>query len=168
MLSPEGIIVDHLVNTRSVSIPLGIAGSSSLQNHTLVPMLDMLNHTSSPSLMIPRPQQIPSSSITTSTTEDTKSSRGSNIVQLIPGKIGYKLIASSNGFKQDEEVLFEYGSHPSDVLFTEYGFVEQPINKDWGSLRHGSLDLGWLVDELWKEKGDDERKVVLEDIGCWR
>ncbi len=63
--------------------------------------------------------------------------------------------------KEGDEILFEYGSHSNDVLFAEYGFVESDG-------RYGEVDVGWAVDELWREvEGGKAKEEVLRVIGCW-
>ncbi|WWD16279.1 hypothetical protein CI109_100705 [Kwoniella shandongensis] len=50
------------VNTRSISLPLGLPGSTERMNHTLVPILDFINHSSKPALITPRVEQLPAPS----------------------------------------------------------------------------------------------------------
>ena len=119
------------VNTRSVSLPLGFPGPTELYNHSLVPILDLANHSSSPS--IPRPRQIPhtvSSHPRTVHTSSVKSgihARGAMANHLIPGKIAYSFIAPAEGIKQGEELRFEYHGLSNTDLWVEYGFAESPI-----------------------------------------
>lgn len=203
-----------LVNTRTVSIPLGLPLPNEDNNHTLVPLLDMINHSSSPSQHIPRPIQIPSSSSATyhsyakallSRPAPNGVSHGpsSNGVppgrrhgmgvgpgagraaapHLVPGRIGFRLIAPDRGLRADEEVTFEYGSHANATLFSEYGFIESPhvyatdspgrgnspgaLSMGWVGLPHGEVDVGWVVELLWSEHGSEEKREVLEAISCW-
>ncbi|WVQ81248.1 hypothetical protein IAT38_003370 [Cryptococcus sp. DSM 104549] len=184
------------VNTRSISIPLGLPGPSERMNHTLVPILDFINHSSNPNFVAPRVRQLPTPSPAArpgpgpttrrthkvSTSEDwaghgTGYSR--NGVHLVPGKIDLRLIAPERGMELGEEVRFEYGGHNDAMLFAEYGFCETPEGEGeekWLTLKYGELDLGWMVDELWKEKvgekdeeddEEEEKQKVLEAIGCW-
>ncbi|WVQ99075.1 hypothetical protein IAU59_006207 [Kwoniella sp. CBS 9459] len=50
------------VNTRSISIPLGLGEPSERMNHTLVPIMDFINHSSDPKIITPRVQQLPTAS----------------------------------------------------------------------------------------------------------
>ncbi|GFZ45944.1 hypothetical protein JCM24511_03677 [Saitozyma sp. JCM 24511] len=202
------------VNTRTVSIPLGLPLPNEDNNHTLVPLLDMINHSSSPSQHIPRPIQIPSSSSATyhsyakallsrpapNGVSHGPSSNGvppgrrhgmgvgpgagrAAALHLVPGRIGFRLIAPDRGLRADEEVTFEYGSHANATLFSEYGFIESPhvyatdspgrgnspgaLSMGWVGLPHGEVDVGWVVDLLWSEHGSEEKLEVLEAISCW-
>lgn len=131
------------MNTRTVHIPLNLPAPSDLHNHTLVPLLDLINHSSSPHLVIPRPRQVPLTRLAS------------------PGKIGFELLAPDRGLKAGEEVLFEYGRHSNALLLAEYGFVEREGIRE--------VDLGWAVDELWQGvEGKDGKEEVLRGIGCWR
>lgn len=79
----------------------------------------------------------------------------------MPGKVSFDLIAPKRGMKKGEEVLFEYGAHPSSILFAEYGFVE-----DGG--QHGELDVGGIVNKLWEEcEWKKVKEEVLRSISCW-
>lgn len=110
----------------------------------------MLNHTSTPSRQIPHPRQIPSS----------RRPRAS----LIPGKIGFRLVAPDRGLKRGQEALFEYGKHSSAVLFAEYGFVE--VKKDWERGECGEVDIGDLVRLKWGME-NKEKEEVLRALSCW-
>ncbi|WVN87868.1 uncharacterized protein L203_103065 [Cryptococcus depauperatus CBS 7841] len=180
------------VNTRSISIPLGLPGPTERMNHTLVPILDMVNHSSDTSIASPRVRQLstPSSASASGNRRGHKPSASGdwsgngnkysrNGVHLIPGRIDLRLIAPERGMNKGEEVVFEYGGHSSATLFAEYGFCEVPEghgDEKWLKLKYGELDVGWLVDELWKEtamspedeEDQAEKKQVLEAIGCWR
>ncbi|OXC69576.1 hypothetical protein AYX13_01743 [Cryptococcus neoformans] len=179
------------VNTRSISIPLGLPGPSERMNHTLVPILDMINHSSDSSLNAPRVRQMstpsPAPRSTRRTHRHTPSSDWNsqnltgysrNGLHLVPGKIDLRLIAPDREMQKEEEVLFEYGGHSNATLFAEYGFCEAPEGVDddkWLRLKNGELDVGWIVDELWKEKvknnGNEEdaaeKQKALEAIACW-
>ncbi|WVF71829.1 hypothetical protein IAT40_006638 [Kwoniella sp. CBS 6097] len=50
------------VNTRSISIPLGLGEPSERMNHTLVPVMDFINHSSDPNIITPRVKQLPTAS----------------------------------------------------------------------------------------------------------
>lgn len=119
-----------IVNTRTVSIPLDLPSPSDTHNHTLVPILDMINHSSSPS--VSRPMQIAlsggipqkrsySSALSGSSSPSTASPSGG-----VPGKIGFRLMAPPGGLREGEEVTFEYGPHCNGTLFAEYGFLLRP------------------------------------------
>ncbi|KAK8869457.1 hypothetical protein IAR55_000021 [Kwoniella newhampshirensis] len=153
------------VNTRSISIPLGLPGPTERMNHTLVPILDFINHSSNPALITPRVQQLPTASpsrsggntvnlngSTTSTTSSSSSfsdpkppttrrpsslSSSKNGYHLIPGKIDLRLLPpEENGIEAGQEVLFAYGGHSSGTLFAEYGFCEMPDEEEG--------EEGWL------------------------
>ncbi|ODN74573.1 hypothetical protein L202_06935 [Cryptococcus amylolentus CBS 6039] len=185
------------INTRSISIPLGLPGPTERMNHTLVPILDMINHSSDPSVTAPRVKQLPAPTPTpaSSTTRAKKSHKSTssddwashatrysrNGLHLVPGKIDLELIAPERKMAQGEEVMFEYGGHDNATLLAEYGFLEEPDGADdqkWLNLKYGELDVGWIVDELWAEKvgsleEDEEdgekggKRKALEGIGCW-
>jgi hypothetical protein len=152
-----------VVNTRTVSIPLDLPGTSSLQNHTLVPILDLINHSSNEEERIPTPIQFPSS---TSGGPGSTSSRGSQ-PHLIPGKVGFRLIAPERGLKEGEEVKFEYGAHSTETLFTEYGFCPEEKRGDWLSQVYGECDVNALVEEMFPIKSEKLR-TILEELGCWQ
>lgn len=144
------------MNTRSVSIPLGFQNTTNnTQNHTMVPILDMLNHSSDADRVIASPRQVPSAPSPPSANASQPTSAGANgttgmrtgptnprsaptlpnrIVNgnsgaaLVPGKIGLKLVAPSRGTKDGEEVMFTYGPHCSATLFAEYGFSELALS----------------------------------------
>ncbi|WRT67493.1 uncharacterized protein IL334_004465 [Kwoniella shivajii] len=67
------------VNTRSISIPLNIPGPSERNNHTLVPIMDFINHSSDPSIITPRVKQLaaPSRQRTRSTSKPSTASTDS-------------------------------------------------------------------------------------------
>jgi hypothetical protein len=108
---------------------------------------------------------------------------GAAAPHLVPGRIGFRLIAPDRGLKEDEEVTFEYGSHANTTLFAEYGFIESPhtsatdsrgrghspeaLSVGWLGLPHGEVDVGWVVDLMWSERGSEEKREVLESISCW-
>jgi hypothetical protein len=149
---------EQIVNTRSVSVPLGYAGPTELYNHTLVPVLDLVNHSSSPS--IPRPQQRLSSSVKLHHRLQTAN------VHLVPGKIAFALIAPDEGFEEGKELLFQYHPTNNTELWAEYGFAEVFSSgpEKWG--RYSALVVNHVVDEMWQ--ADAKQKSALEKIGCWR
>jgi len=160
-----------IVNTRTVSLPLSLPEPSDLNNHTLVPLLDLVNHTSDRSLAVPRPQQI-----TTPGAMPRRRCAAGPKWHLIPGRIGFQLVAPERGMKKGEEVLFEYGSHSSAALFTDYGFVEEPkgwevrdaVDPGWLASQHGDVDLGHIVHVLWEsDQGHDRKIEVLKTLGCF-
>ncbi|OCF32077.1 hypothetical protein I316_06233 [Kwoniella heveanensis BCC8398] len=178
------------VNTRSISIPLGLGEPSERMNHTLVPIMDFINHSSDPKIITPRVRQLPtasrarrfnggSSSSSTGTANANASANAHSLRKadkhLIPGKIDFRLVCPERGLAEEEEVFFEYGGHPSSTLFAEYGFCEVPKDENedvrrWLGMRYGEVDVSWLVDELWSSLDEDEaagKKEVLEAIGCW-
>nr|KIR86453.1 hypothetical protein I308_03401 [Cryptococcus tetragattii IND107] len=182
------------VNTRSISVPLGLPGPNERMNHTLVPILDMINHSSDPSLNAPRVRQLstpspaPRPRLTARRThKQTPSSDRNgqnptgysrNGLHLVPGKIDLRLIAPDREMRKGEEVLFEYGGHSNATLFAEYGFCEVPEAEEdnkWLLLKNGELDVGWIVDKLWEEEvknnGNEEdaaeKQKALEAIACW-
>ncbi|KIR64124.1 hypothetical protein I314_02909 [Cryptococcus bacillisporus CA1873] len=182
------------VNTRSISVPLGLPGPNERMNHTLVPILDMINHSSDPSLNAPRVRQLSTPSpaprprlAARRTHKQTPSSDWNgqnpagysrNGLHLVPGKIDLRLIAPDREMRKGEEVLFEYGGHSNATLFAEYGFCEVPEAEEddkWLLLKNGELDVGWIVDKLWEEEvknnGNEEdaaeKRKALEAIACW-
>lgn len=157
------------VNTRTVSVPLDLPGPSSLNNHTFVPILDMLNHSSKPEEIIPKPIQIASSPSAPKPGPGT-SRRGAGAraqPHLIPGKIGFRLIAPERGLEKDEQVRFEYGAHSTETLFTEYGFTPERLEGKWLDQPNGEVDVNDLVDKMFPIKSE-KIKMALEEIGCWK
>ncbi|OCF71488.1 hypothetical protein I204_07546 [Kwoniella mangroviensis CBS 8886] len=148
IISKEDILWAWLnVNTRSISIPLGLPGPSERNNHTLVPLMDFINHSSNESLITPKVKQLPtpSSSRTRKPSVTTKTSTNGlpspplpsktnghtdaniglrNNAVLLPNKIDFQLSCPDRGLDANDEVLFEYGGHSSSTLFAEYGFCE--------------------------------------------
>nr|XP_018263476.1 uncharacterized protein I303_03345 [Kwoniella dejecticola CBS 10117]OBR85634.1 hypothetical protein I303_03345 [Kwoniella dejecticola CBS 10117] len=193
------------VNTRSISIPLGLPAPSERNNHTLVPIMDFINHSSNEKLITPRVKQLPTPSARmrkqsasstaksngldkdialpspplTSSAKSNGSTNGTNSMglrkadqHLLPNKIDFKLVCQEGGLRKDEEVFFEYGGHSSSTLFAEYGFCEIPTKSKngWLSMKYGEVDLTPYINELWEEQDEDdqeEKKAVLQDIGCW-
>lgn len=156
-------------------------------NHTLVPVLDMLNHTSCSSAQIPHPRQYPSSSSSLRPKVGLGPGRpkipSREQGPLIPGRIGFRLVAPHKGLQDGDEVLFEYGSHSSAMLFAEYGFVEGPypgsgsVNEEgksgWLDKEHGSVDLSDLVRMLWlgsgmEETDKSEKEDILSALRCMK
>ena len=139
-------------------MPLGYAGPTELFNHTLVPVLDLVNHSSSPT--IPRPQQRPSNSSRLSLRLQAAN------VHLVPGKIAFALIAPEEGFREGQELLFQYHPTNNTELWAEYGFAEtfSSGSEKWG--KYSALVVNHLVDEMWQ--ADAEQKAALEKIGCWQ
>lgn len=128
----------------------------------------MLNHSSKPDEIIPRPIQIPSSpGASSSTGPGASTSRRGGTSHLVPGKIGFRLIAPERGLEKDEQVRFEYGAHSTETLFTEYGFTPEEKYGDWLSQPHGEVDVNDLVEQMFPIKSDKIRSV-LEEIGCWK
>lgn len=160
-ISRFDVVANHSVNTRTVSVPLDLAGPSSLQNHTLVPILDLINHSSKDTEKIPTPIQYPTNS---PSGPGSTPSRGQQ-PHLIPGKIGFRLIAPERGLSKDEEIKFEYGGHSSEMLFTEYGFCPEGKNGDWLGQVHGECDVNDLVEEMFPIRSE-KVKTVLQELGC--
>jgi hypothetical protein len=137
-----------LVNTRTAAIPLGLEPSTSLQNQSLVPLFDLINHSSDPEVIIPSPRletlpstqgKIPRSNIKAPSGRGLGNGHGPNS-HPIPGRTGFRLVAPERGLKKGEEIRFQYGAHSSGLLFAEYGFVELPPERlDQTSLRRGAL-----------------------------
>nr|XP_019042616.1 hypothetical protein I302_09225 [Kwoniella bestiolae CBS 10118]OCF21546.1 hypothetical protein I302_09225 [Kwoniella bestiolae CBS 10118] len=175
------------VNTRSISIPLGLPGPSERNNHTLVPIMDFINHSSNESIITPRVRQLPTPSssrirkpsMTTTTSNGTgplpsppltsKTNGQSNGVGsikqnavLLPNKIDFQLNCPDRGLEENEEVFFEYGGHSSSTLFAEYGFCEVPttdgVQDSWLDMKYGEVDLTSYIDELWKEQDQEDRE----------
>lgn len=108
------------VNTRTVSIPLGLPEyPPEVYNHTLVPLLDMINHSSQS--ISNNPTHVPTAGASVLRRPGQRAEW-----HVVPGKVAFRLTAPSGGLKAGEEVTFEYGSHSSATLLSEYGFVEAP------------------------------------------
>lgn len=131
------------VNTRSVSLPLGFSGPTELFNHSLVPILDLANHSSNPT--IPRPRQIPAPLAAIHPCPAQPSTSGPSrmadgrVGHLIPGRIAYSLVAPSEGFERGKELRFEYHGLCNTELWAEYGFAESPHPSE--SPNDGSAEL---------------------------
>ncbi|WVR05501.1 hypothetical protein IAU60_002519 [Kwoniella sp. DSM 27419] len=87
------------VNTRSISIPLGLPGPSERMNHTLVPIMDFINHSSDPDVITSRVKQLPTASKRRSSSHaqvDTQDGNGSTAQPLAsrPGANGAKRVVS--------------------------------------------------------------------------
>ncbi|WWC89696.1 uncharacterized protein L201_004621 [Kwoniella dendrophila CBS 6074] len=81
VISQEDILWAWLnVNTRSISIPLGLSGPSERNNHTLVPIMDFINHSSNETIITPRVKQLPtpSSSVSKTRKSSTSTSESTN------------------------------------------------------------------------------------------
>lgn len=123
----------------------------------------MLNHSSKPEEIIPKPIQVPSSP---SAPNPGPSRKGAQ-PHLIPGKIGFRLIAPDRGLEKDEQVKFEYGAHSTETLLTEYGFTPEGRGGNFLDQPNGEVDVNDLVEKMYSIKSDRIR-TTLEAIGCWQ
>ncbi|KAL7422560.1 hypothetical protein Q5752_003208 [Cryptotrichosporon argae] len=178
------------VNTRTVSIALGLAGDTALYNHTFVPLLDMINHSSSPSLRLGDPVQVasgPARASTGPTYARAHLGPGPNgpartgmlgrhgrtptpTPPAAAGKIDFRMSAPARGLERGKQVHFAYGPHASSVLFAEYGFHEYAPDASTDGAdadAGGEIDVGEHVRRLWAEHGTDDKREALEAIACW-
>ena len=132
-----------------------------MYNHTVVPLLDMINHSSqSPSI---NPTHV--------------STAGASVLRrpgqregwhTVPGKVAFRLIAPPGGMKAGEQITFEYGNHSSTTLMSEYGFVEAPIPPNPNGLpRRTSEEVAEGSDTGTRRKGQagpfKKRKVATSE-----
>jgi hypothetical protein len=118
----------------------------------------MINHSSKPESIIPKPIQFLSGG-------PGAPSRGHQ-PHPVPGKIGFRLISPERGLVKDEEVKFEYGPHSTETLFTEYGFCPVEKKGDWVGEVYGECDVNDLVKEMFPIKSE-KAKTALQELGCW-
>jgi len=158
------------VNTRTVAMPLGLAEPPKTEwpvnNHSFVPLLDMINHSSIPQVHCPKPEPLPSLSIV-SKRSTRGGMRSSGSMRLTPGKVDLVLFAPLRGLEEGEEVTFLYGPHSNAMLFAEYGFTEvDEVGNTWWP--NGDVDVQPWLDKVWETKGGtDAKRRVLEDAGLW-
>lgn len=133
----------------------------------------MLNHSSKPEEIIPKPIQFassPTAPIPGPWTSRRGAGAGAGVgaqPHLIPGKIGFRLIAPERGLEKDEQVRFEYGAHSTETLFTEYGFTPEQRDGKWLGQPNGEVDVNDLVEKMFPIKSE-KIKTALEGIGCWK
>lgn len=179
-----------------MSIPLGVSGPTEIQNHTLVPLLDFINHSSDRRRCCPTPRQYtsspsaersargnsnPSSKLGTKTQSEIPAGlRGPSQAHLVPGRIGFRIVAGPEGIKSGDELFFQYGGHCNSTLFSEYGFVDAPSASDddenqvksgkrWLDNIHGEIDVGWAMEDMWDDTDQRaEKEKTLRAIGCWK
>lgn len=156
------------VNTRTVSTPLGLTEPSSskwtVNNHSFVPLLDMINHSSLPGTECPKPEPMPS------TTTSKRTARGAmrpGKQHLVPGKVDVVLFAPHRGLLEGEQVLFLYGPHSNATLFAEYGFTEIDEGVNPLTWPNDDIDVMPWVEKLWEEGGNDAKREALEDADMW-
>lgn len=157
------------VNTRTVSTPLGLAEPRStkwtVNNHSFVPLLDMINHSSLPGTECPKPEPMPS------TTVSKRTARGGmrpGKQHLVPGKVDVVLFAPHRGLLEGEQVLFLYGPHSNATLFAEYGFTEIDEGLNPLTWPNDDIDVGPWVESLWEScGGTDAKREALEDADMW-
>lgn len=157
------------VNTRTVSMPLGLAEPQgakwAVNNHSFIPLLDMINHSSIPHIVCPAPEPMPSSTLVQRSARNAMRPGGQN---LAPGKVDLVLFAPLRGLTEGEQVTFLYGPHSNAVLFAEYGFTE--IDERQASLRwpNDDIDVMPWVQRLWEENGGTEdKREALEAADLW-
>ncbi|BEJ12327.1 hypothetical protein CspHIS471_0207870 [Cutaneotrichosporon sp. HIS471] len=169
LISDETLLWAWLnVNTRTVSTPLGLAEPSSsrwtVNNHSFVPLLDMINHTSLPGTECPKPEPMPSTSVTK---RGARAAARPGKQHLVPGKVDVVLFAPHRGLEDGEQVLFLYGAHSNATLFAEYGFTEIDLCVSPLTWPNDDIDVGPWVEVLWKQDGNDAKKEALQDAGMW-
>ncbi len=158
------------VNTRSLYIPLLLPSppsptpSTEQNNHSLCPLLDFVNHSSSDSqaclLQFVPPKNGPSTSYGSS----------------------FRLVSPKDRMLDSgEEVTFSYGARGDEVLFSEYGFVpfqahpqlgkenikaEQELENHWAE-----IDVSWYIEEeMWRSLPEDEgraKRLILQKHDYW-
>ena len=148
-----------------MSVPLGLPSPTDLYNHSLVPILDFVNHSSFRDQCVSKPVLIPTSG---SAPPRLKATNLNPNPHLVPGKIAFELMCSDRDLKAGEEVRFQYHAHGNTELWAEYGFVEVPADGKWDSLPWGQVDVSHVVGELWKGKEMLKAKEeALRACGCW-
>ncbi|KAL1410957.1 hypothetical protein Q8F55_001900 [Vanrija albida] len=172
-LSDEVILWAWLnVNTRTVSMPLGLAepvdAKWPVNNHSFIPLLDMINHSSLNSVVCPKPESLPSSSVSKRVVKTARGPGRQLNAHLIPGKIDQAVFAPLRGLEAGEEVMFMYGPHSNALLFAEYGFTEVDDASDPLQWPNGDIDVSPWVYKLWEDGGGtDDKRDVLDDAGLW-
>lgn len=156
-------------------MPLGLAEPADakwpVNNHSFVPLLDMINHSSLQEFNCPKPEPVPSSTLKIYF-KGTKPSVGQ---KLQPGKVDLMLFAPLRGLNENEEVKFLYGPHSNAMLFAEYGFTEtrgSSENGDGVFWPNGDIDVNPWVERVWDARlggtAEGERKrTFLEEQGLW-
>lgn len=147
-------------------MPLGLAEPAGsewpINNHSFVPLLDMINHSSIPQIFCPKPEPVPSLSVVSK-----RSMRPSANMRLTPGKVDLALFAPLRGLSEGEEVTFLYGPHSNAMLFAEYGFTEvDEVGNTWWP--NGDIDVRPWLDKVWETSGGTEsKKAALATAGLW-
>lgn len=78
--------------------------------------------------------------------------------------------SSDHGLSAGEELLLKYGAHPNRFLFTEYGFVNSPVDGVVATSTYcAEVDVQDLVEELIEKTGSVAPliKSTLEEGGYW-
>lgn len=164
------------VNTRTVAMPLGLSEPADakwpVNNHSFIPLLDMINHSSLQEFNCPKPEPIPSATL-----NGKLYYRGGKppVGKLQPGKVDLMLFAPLRGLNENEEVKFLYGPHSNAMLFAEYGFTETHDDSEDGQgvfWPNGDVDVNPWVEAMWEQQlgGTEEgerKRAFLEDQGMW-
>lgn len=150
-------------------MPLGLAEPPNagwpVNNHSFVPLLDMINHSSIPHVICPKPEPLPSLSVSKRSARGAQRPGGN--VHLIPGKVDLVLFAPLRGLDEGEEVTFLYGPHSNAVLFAEYGFTEvDEVGDTWWP--NADIDVSPWLDQVWATQGgNDVKRAALEAANMW-
>lgn len=150
-------------------MPLGLAEPPNtgwaVNNHSFVPLLDMINHSSIPHVICPKPEPLPSLSVSKRSARGAQRPGGN--VHLVPGKVDLVLFAPLRGLDEGEEVTFLYGPHSNAMLFAEYGFTEvDEVGDTWWP--NGDIDVTPWLDQVWEAHGGTPAKrAALEEAGLW-
>lgn len=146
------------VNTRCVFLPLGLADHAD--NFTLVPVLDMANHTSDIALEC-----------------KVKYTAGGGITLHAPAATSRSNSVLNQGLRTGDECFITYGPHSNESLLSEYGFilpgrldfVQSSTDSEWTGNQYVDVLVDAEVQSMLEEQGSEGlRKIeLLQDRGYW-
>jgi hypothetical protein len=140
------------INTRCLTLHLGLGPADGSNDFTLAPIVDFANH--SPSAT-PVPITLPEEASARKATQ-----------YALPAT---EDMVSSHAGGRKTEVLLQYGPHDDSFLFAEYGFVcwkdADGNGNRWNEARVDSLVEAMLM--ALPEGQGHAKKRILEDDGYW-
>ena len=150
--SSRHLMYNSLVNTRCIFYRIR-ANRADPDNFTLCPVLDFANHNHNRADIHP-----------------VIDSEGWGVVARKPPKYFVFFGPSQNGLCRGQELYLQYGSHSNNLLFSEYGFINQiPEGAIKDDEYPGQVEVDELVEQLFAEKGlpGTRMKSALENEGYW-